>query len=64
MGLVQTTPAVCVLYLGLATITGVKASIFGAVSTFFAVVLAHFIYRNDKLNRFKVVIVSPGLPAW
>ena len=55
LGLVQTTLQYVFFYLGLANTTGVKASIFGAVSTFFAVVLAHFIYRNDKLNRFKVV---------
>lgn len=55
LGLVQTTLQYVFFYLGLANTTGVKASIFGAVSTFFAVTLAHFIYRNDKLNRFKVI---------
>ena len=55
LGLVQTTLQYVFFYLGLANTTGVKASIFGAVSTFFAVALAHFIYRDDRLNRFKVV---------
>lgn len=55
LGLVQTTLQYVLFYLGLANTTGVKASIFGAVSTFFAVILSHFIYRNDKLNRFKLV---------
>ena len=52
LGLVQTTLQYVFFYLGLANTTGVKASIFGAVSTFFAVALAHFIYRDDRLNRF------------
>ncbi len=55
LGLVQTSLQYVFFYLGLANTTGVKASIFGAVSTFFAVALAHFIYRNDKLNKFKII---------
>ena len=55
LGLVQTTIQYVFSYLGVAHTTGVKASIFGAMSTFFAVALAHFVYRNEKLNRFKVI---------
>ena len=48
--LVQTTLQFALFYIGLSYTTGLKASIFSALTTFFAVGLAHFFYKDDRLN--------------
>ena len=50
LGLTQTSLQYVFFYLGLAYTTGVKGSIMNATGTFFSVLLAHFIYHNDKLS--------------
>lgn len=50
IGLVQTTLQFSLFYIGLAYTTGLKASIFSALTTFFAVGIAHFFYKDDRLN--------------
>ena len=50
LGLTQTTIQYTFFYIGLAYTTGVKGSIMNATGTFFSVLLAHFIYQNDKLS--------------
>lgn len=55
LGLCQTTLQYIFFYIGLAYTTGVKGSIMDATGTFFSVILAHFIYRNDRLNARKVI---------
>lgn len=55
LGLTQTSLQYVFFYTGLAYTTGVKSSIMNATGTFFSVLLAHFIYRNDRLNSNKVV---------
>ncbi len=55
LGFVQTTLEYIFFYIGLSHITGVKGSILGATGTFIAVILAHFIYKNDKLNSQKIL---------
>lgn len=50
LGLTQTTLQYIFFYIGLAFTTGVKASIMNATGTFFSVLLAHFLYHNDRLN--------------
>ncbi len=50
LGVFQTTLQYVFFYVGLAHTTGVKASILNAAGAFFSVVLAHFIYRNDRLS--------------
>jgi len=50
LGLTQTTLQYIFFYIGLAFATGVKASIVNATGTFFSVLLAHFIYRNERLS--------------
>lgn len=55
LGLTQTSIQYVFFYIGLAYTTGVKSSIMNATGTFFSVLLAHFIYRNDRLNMNKVV---------
>jgi drug/metabolite transporter (DMT)-like permease len=55
LGLAQTTVQYVFFYIGLAYATGVKASILNATGTFFSVLLAHFIYHNDRLNHRKAL---------
>lgn len=50
LGLTQTSLQYVFFYVGLAHATGVKSSIMNATGTFFSVLLAHFIYRNDRLS--------------
>lgn len=55
LGVLQTGLQYMFFYVGVANTTGVKGSIMNATTTFFSVVLAHFIYKNDKLSRNKIV---------
>ena len=55
LGLAQTTLQYVFFYIGLAYATGVKSSIMNATGTFFSVLLAHFIYKNDRLSFNKVL---------
>ena len=55
LGLTQTFMNYVFFYIGLAYTTGVKGSIMNSTSTFFSVLLAHFIYRNDRLSTPKVI---------
>lgn len=50
LGLLQTTLQYFFFYIGVANTTGIKSAIIQASGTFFTVILAHFIYNNDKLN--------------
>ena len=54
LGLVQTTLQYIFFYIGLANTTGVKASIINATSTFFVILFAHLILKNEKITRTKV----------
>ena len=55
LGLTQTSLQYIFFYVGLAYATGVKGSIMNATGTFFSVLLAHFIYHNDRLSLTKVI---------
>lgn len=55
LGTVQTTLQYIFFYIGIANTTGVKSSIMNSTVTFFSVILAHYIYVNDKLNMQKIV---------
>lgn len=50
LGLSQTAVQYVFFYIGLANATGSKSSIMNATGTFFSVLLAHFIYHNDRLS--------------
>lgn len=54
LGLTQTAIQYVFFYVGLAHATGVKSSIMNATGVFFSVVLAHFIYANDRLSSRKL----------
>ncbi|MCL1028548.1 DMT family transporter [Serratia silvae] len=55
LGGTQTALQYVFFYIGLAYTTGVKGSIMNATGTFFSVLLAHFIYHNDRLSINKIV---------
>lgn len=53
LGLLQTAVMFVFFYLGLAYTTGVKSSVLNGTVSFFGVLLAHFIYHNDRLTWVK-----------
>lgn len=55
LGLSQTALQYTLFYIGLAHTTGVNGSIMNATQTFFSVLLAHYLYNNDKLSFNKSV---------
>jgi drug/metabolite transporter (DMT)-like permease len=55
LGLVQTGLQYSFFYVGLANTSGAKASVMNSMGSFFSAILAHFLYRNDKLDLRKTV---------
>jgi drug/metabolite transporter (DMT)-like permease len=55
LGLISTAVQYLFYYIGLAHSTGVKVSITTSTSTFFSVLLAHFIFANDKLTTRRIL---------
>lgn len=51
LGLSQTALQYIFFYIGLANASGSKSSIMNTTGTFFSVLLAHFIYRDDRLSQ-------------
>lgn len=55
LGMVQTTVEYIFFYLSLIYLSGVKGSILNSIGNFFAVILAHFIFVNDRINFRKFI---------
>ncbi len=55
LGIVQTTVEYIFFYLSLIYLSGVKGSILNSIGNFFAVILAHFIFADDKINFKKFI---------
>lgn len=55
LGLSQTTLQYIFFYIGVANATGSKSSIMNTTGTFFSVLLAHFIYHNDRLSSRRIL---------
>lgn len=55
LGLTQTAIQYVFFYIGLAYTTGVRGSILNATTTFFSVLLAHFIFHNDRITPRKAI---------
>ncbi len=55
LGLVQTTLEYIFFYLSLVYLTGVKGSILNSIGNFFAVIIAHFAFKDDKINGRKAL---------
>ncbi|MDN5341501.1 MULTISPECIES: DMT family transporter [Oceanotoga] len=61
LGLLQTTIQYFFFYNGLANTSGMKGAILQSSSTFITVILAHFIYNNDKINFNKIIGLLTGI---
>jgi drug/metabolite transporter (DMT)-like permease len=61
LGLLQTSLQYFFFYNGLAYTSGIKGSILASSGTFFVVILAHFIYHDDKMNFKKTIGLISGL---
>ena len=55
LGALQTLLEYVFFYIGLANTTGAKGSIMNATGTFFSVIIAHFIYKDDRLHFRKIL---------
>lgn len=55
LGLMQTTFQYACFYIGLSNTTGISGSIVNGTGTFFSIILAHFLYTNDKINLNKIL---------
>jgi len=61
LGLVQTSLNYFFFYIGLANTTASKGAIINSLSNFLIIILAHFIYKNDRLNRNKILGIIFGI---
>ncbi len=55
LGFVQTFLEYIFFYISLTYLTGVKGSVLNSIGNFFAVILAHFMLQNDKINSRKFI---------
>jgi drug/metabolite transporter (DMT)-like permease len=55
LGIIQTTLQYIFFYIGVANTTGVKGSVMNSTAVFFGVILAHYIYKNDRLTKKKAI---------
>lgn len=55
LGLTQTALQYIFFYIGLSYTSGVRGSIINGTGTFASIILAHIIYKNDKLSFNKVI---------
>ncbi|MFD1851238.1 DMT family transporter [Oceanobacillus bengalensis] len=60
LGLVQTALQYFFFYNGLAKVSGMQGAILSSCGTFFTVLLAHYYYKNDKMNSKKMVGLIAG----
>ncbi len=60
LGFFMTTLQYVFFYIGLGNTTGVKGAIVNSTVTFFSVIFAHFVYKNDRLNMSTVLACIMG----
>lgn len=60
LGFFQTAFYYYLFYNGVANTTGTKGAIIGTLETFFTVILAHFVYANDRINLNKSIGIITG----
>ncbi|WP_242220694.1 DMT family transporter [Bacillus cereus group sp. BfR-BA-01380] len=60
IGLFQTFLQYVCFYIGMSYSTGIEGAVISGTSSFFQIVLAHFLYKDDSLNMRKIVGVSIG----
>lgn len=61
LGILQTSLQYFFFYNGLAYTSGIKGAILASSGTFFVVILAHFIYTDDRINWKKTIGLILGL---
>ena len=59
-GIVQTALQYFFFYNGLANTSGMQGAILVSSGTFFTVILAHFFYKNDRMNKAKTIGLIAG----
>lgn len=59
-GILQTGLQYFFFYNGLAKVSGMQGAILQSSGTFFVILLAHFFYKNDRINRKKVFGLVAG----
>jgi drug/metabolite transporter (DMT)-like permease len=55
IGLFQTFFQYVLFYIGLSYSTGIQGAIIAGTTSFFQILLAHFMYKNDRMNAIKTV---------
>jgi drug/metabolite transporter (DMT)-like permease len=55
LGLIQTALQYIFFYVGMSYTTGVRGAIINGTGTFVSIMLAHFLYKNDKLSFNKII---------
>ncbi len=60
-GAIQTSVQYFFFYNGLAKVSGMQGAILSSSGTFLAVLLAHFFYKNDRLNGKKAIGIIAGI---
>lgn len=55
IGLFQTFFQYVLFYIGLSYSTGIQGSIIAGTTSFFQILLAHFMYKNDRMNAIKTM---------
>ena len=60
IGLFQTFLQYVLFYIGLSYSTGIQGSIIAGTTSFFQILLAHFLYPDDRMNRLKIAGLMIG----
>lgn len=60
LGLLQTAIMYFFFYNGLSYTSGIKSSILISSNNFFIIIIAHFIYKNDKISYHKIIGLITG----
>lgn len=61
LGVFNTTLQYYFFYNGLANSTGIKGAVLSSSGTFFIIIFAHFVYKDDKLSIRKILGMIAGL---
>ncbi|KMT20942.1 DMT family transporter [Clostridium cylindrosporum] len=60
LGIFQTAGLYLFFYIGLSNTSGVKGAILSSAENFFVVILAHYIYKNDRITNSKILGLALG----
>lgn len=60
LGLLQITFQYTFYYIGVSNTSGMKSAIIQSASTFFIVLFASFVFKDDKINKYKLMSIGVG----